>query len=88
MRYDAGLFECKSKRSSIMNQCQCGSYQNQHGRDLGVDLDLCDVCYWRKRANNLKSFIDKARSESELYHKNGENFLLIQYWFSKDIDRN
>ena len=21
-----------------------------HGREEGVDLDLCDVCYWRKRA--------------------------------------
>ena len=21
-----------------------------HGRIAGVDLDLCDVCYWRKRA--------------------------------------
>ena len=21
-----------------------------HGREAGVDLDVCDVCYWRKRA--------------------------------------
>jgi hypothetical protein len=36
-----------------MNRCKrCGSYainQNSHGRVSGVDLDLCDVCYWRKR---------------------------------------
>ena len=22
-----------------------------YGREAGVDLDLCDVCYWRKRAD-------------------------------------
>ena len=33
-------------------QCKCGSYainHHCHGRD-GSDDDLCDVCYWRKRA--------------------------------------
>ena len=32
--------------------CKCGSYainHSRHGRD-GSDGDLCDVCYWRKRA--------------------------------------
>lgn len=31
---------------------RCGSYainNGAHGRD-GSDRDLCDVCYWRKRA--------------------------------------
>jgi hypothetical protein len=23
---------------------------HRHGREPDVDLDLCDVCYWRKRA--------------------------------------
>lgn len=36
------------------NQCKiCGSYAinpEEHGREAGKDLDLCDVCYWRKRA--------------------------------------
>lgn len=35
-----------------MNRCKCGSYainHHLHGRN-GSDLDLCDVCYWRKRA--------------------------------------
>ena len=36
-----------------MSQCdRCGSYainHHCHGRD-GSDGDLCDVCYWRKRA--------------------------------------
>ena len=36
----------------MMKACKCGSYainHNCHGRD-GSDDDLCDVCYWRKRA--------------------------------------
>lgn len=37
----------------MSNQCKrCGSYainHHSHGRD-GSDGDLCDVCYWRKRA--------------------------------------
>jgi hypothetical protein len=36
-----------------MNKCACGSYainQHSHGRTVGIDADLCDVCYWRKRA--------------------------------------
>lgn len=35
-----------------MKCVECGSYainHQLHGRD-GSDLDLCDVCYWRKRA--------------------------------------
>lgn len=36
-----------------MNKCkQCGSYainDHLHGREKGKDLDLCDVCYWRKK---------------------------------------
>lgn len=34
---------------------KCGSYAinpRKHGRD-NSDLDLCDVCYWRKRAEAL-----------------------------------
>lgn len=30
----------------------CGSQainDHLHGRERGVDLDLCDVCYWKKR---------------------------------------
>jgi hypothetical protein len=37
-----------------MNSCtHCGSYAinpASHGRKKDADLDLCDVCYWRKRA--------------------------------------
>lgn len=40
---------------------RCGSFAinpGQHGRDL-TDLDLCDVCYWRKRAEELEKDIDE-----------------------------
>lgn len=33
---------------------KCGSYAinpTAHGREPGIDLDLCDVCYWRARAD-------------------------------------
>lgn len=40
-----------------MNTCKiCGSYainDSQNGRTRGVDLDLCDVCYWRQRATDM-----------------------------------
>jgi hypothetical protein len=40
-----------------MKRCKrCGSYainQHLHGREYGKDRDLCDVCYWRKRAEYL-----------------------------------
>jgi len=39
-----------------MDKCtKCGSMAINplhHGRDKDVDLNLCDVCYWRKRAEN------------------------------------
>lgn len=39
-----------------MSQCKrCSSHAinpSLHGRQPGVDLDLCDVCYWRQRAAN------------------------------------
>lgn len=41
-----------------MRQCkECGSYAinpHCHGREEAVDIDLCDVCYWRKRADEYK----------------------------------
>ena len=37
-----------------MTRCvRCGSHAinpNKHGREEGKDLNLCDVCYWWKRA--------------------------------------
>ncbi len=44
---------------------RCGSYainHHCHGRD-GSNGDLCDVCYWRKRAENNVSLVKKLRHE-------------------------
>ena len=71
-----------------MNLCkECGSYAinpSHHGREPKVDLDLCDVCYWRKRAtewesqyNGLKqlyTMLKKQKKCSELNDK-------VQYKF-------
>ena len=46
-----------------MHKCACGSYAinpSQHGREEGVDLDLCDVCYWRKRAELIQPLIPEG----------------------------
>lgn len=49
-----------------MSKCiQCGSYAinpHLHGRD-GTDLDLCDVCYWRKRAMITAAVLKEVRKE-------------------------
>lgn len=40
-----------------MKKCKiCGSYainDGQCGRAAGIDLDLCDVCYWQQRAETM-----------------------------------
>ena len=34
-------------------RCRSGAINpSDHGRTDGVDLDFCDVCYWRKRAES------------------------------------
>lgn len=42
------------RQGQTMDKCtRCGSYAvnpGRSGRDESSDLDLCDVCYWRKRA--------------------------------------
>ena len=41
----------------------CGSYAinpHLHGRQSGADLDLCDVCYWRKRATPATSGVNPS----------------------------
>lgn len=49
-----------------MSKCiQCGSYAinpHLHGRD-GTDLDLCDVCYWRKRAIKTADVLREVREK-------------------------
>lgn len=47
-----------------MNQCKnCRSYAinlDKHGRD-GSEPDLCDVCYWRTKAEALKATVERVR---------------------------
>ena len=51
----------------MMKACKCGSYainHHCHGRD-GSDDDLCDVCYWRKRAEQPAQQEPVGRLESD-----------------------
>jgi len=48
-------------------QCKrCGSHAinpHMHGRQKGADLDLCDVCYWRKRADELVEALEDLMAQ-------------------------
>lgn len=50
-----------------MSSCRrCNSFainDHTHGRETGVDLDLCDVCYWRKRAEEAQTKVSQYRSK-------------------------
>ena len=52
-----------------MNACErCGSYAvnpGRSGRDMQSDLDLCDVCYWRKRAEQAEEAEREACADAE-----------------------
>jgi len=64
-----------------MKHCaRCGSseinegndYPLKHGRSLGVDGHLCDVCYWRGRAEmNRAVLVELADS--------------VEYWSEYDV---
>lgn len=45
-----------------MRKCKkCGSHAinpGKRGRD-NTDLDLCDVCYWKKRAEDIKALYEE-----------------------------
>lgn len=45
---------CKHCRSSAINP-------NLHGREKGIDLDCCDVCYWRFRAEQEQARVKKLK---------------------------
>lgn len=48
---------------------RCGSHainQHLHGRD-GSDPSLCDVCYWRARAEDWRRRLDDAIREAHIY---------------------
>lgn len=48
---------------------QCGSHainDNLHGRQKGIDLDCCDVCYWRFRAEQAQAKAEKLKEAIEV----------------------
>ena len=51
----------------MSNQCnQCGSYainHHHHGRD-GSDPDLCDVCYWHTRHDQLQAELAALKAKT------------------------
>jgi len=60
-----------------MSQCsQCYSYAINpwhSGRDRKSDVDLCDVCYWRKRADELSDAkAERARYGDTMTSKMGK----------------
>lgn len=60
-----------------MNRCKCGSYAinpRLHGRNPNTDLDLCDVCYFKKRLEEVEQRL--AYVEEELDELDKELFIL------------
>lgn len=71
----------------------CGSQAinpGHHGRDPNTDLDLCDVCYWRKRATvevadaDFRQSRPKRRKRSEMTIADAHNAVVD---FSKKVLR-
>ena len=48
-------------------RCRSGAINpSDHGRTEGADLDLCDVCYWRKRAPEPRPIAEYAGDDPVL----------------------
>lgn len=60
---------CSNCRSGAINP-------GHHGRDESTDLDLCDVCYWRKRAPEPRPIGD-APHDGDRY---AELRALVEAW--------
>lgn len=66
-----------------MERCsRCGSFainHHSHGRD-GTDPDLCDVCYWRKRAEFGGPIVTQPLTADGMKEpKNGEHWR-VEWW--------
>jgi hypothetical protein len=65
---------------------------HRHGRKPDVDLDLCDVCYWRKRAIDWRKWPDKKPGKGGVYLINAKgDFVSIgdydpkyEYWVANE----
>lgn len=55
---------CKQCNSAAINP-------HLHGRQAGVDLDLCDVCYWRARAAQARAQASDELKRSEAFEFEG-----------------
>ena len=67
-----------------MTQCKCGSYainDHLHGREHGVDLHLCDVCYWRNRAESAYRTLVRSHEASVKYDDDDQNTIGAAYDF-------
>ena len=85
-----------------MKKCkQCGSYAinpHLHGRKENVDIDLCDVCYWRKRAiddinDYLVDFLDSIRdyereSDGKICNDERESSEFVEIYLEYTNDKN
>ena len=71
-----------------MKKCSCcGSYAvnpGRSGRDESSDLDLCDVCYWRKRADNTGKGQEITFGEALRFLKLGKRVTRAG-WNGKDM---
>ncbi len=44
-----------------MKQCKCGSYAinpHLHGRQPDLFTEMCDVCYWRYKAESAQNLLE------------------------------
>jgi len=78
--------KCKSCGSQAINP-------GKHGRDLTSDLDLCDVCAWRKRAEDFSNqtvemgkLLDGYSSENEKLLKIVDGYAIQNAKLSKLVE--
>lgn len=59
----------------MSRQCKCGSYAinlGRHGRAPEKDVELCDVCYWRVRAERAQEELEALRASIKEMKKRGQ----------------
>ena len=71
--FSSAVRRCARCRSGAINP-------SDHGRTEGADLDLCDVCYWRKRAESAAKA--DTRTDSDRY---AELRKLVESWQSHTV---
>ncbi len=81
-----------------MNCKRCHSYainMTQHGRDGKSDPDLCDVCYWRHRAEDAEATlreimaltVQKPQTTPACPTCNGLGVLFVNAWGEGTLTR-